>query len=201
MCYNYYIGTDQDLKEIRFNESKPDFWLERIDKIKLLPVQFQKKNVYEIGTSEGCGCSFGYERIPKEIYNRAKKCLLNGQDLSDELRRYFISEDTIEEIEETFKESEVFAQEAERFLNIIEDLLDRENTIEFYGGFLLDEKKKTIEYLEVEFDRTNFNFGIELFIEQPIIVLLKSKTTHNKGYNLWPIDWFRCRRKYSGHRS
>ena len=55
-----FIGTKTEQQEIPFEESNPDFHIEKISG-EFLPVQqvFSNPYVYFTGTSRGCSCDFG----------------------------------------------------------------------------------------------------------------------------------------------
>ena len=60
MCKMLFIATQNELQEIPRNETKPDFYLEKISG-EFLPIKqnFKKQNIYFVGTSRGCSCDFG----------------------------------------------------------------------------------------------------------------------------------------------
>ena len=64
MCKMLFIGTQEKLQVIPFDEDKPNFHIEEVTG-ELLPVRqvFNNKNVYFVGTSRGCGCDFGVKSV------------------------------------------------------------------------------------------------------------------------------------------
>ena len=90
MCYAVYLGTDVGLQVSEFNVNKPDFYIGEIDKLKEGAVrnQFTKRNVYYIGSHEGCGCGFVFqdsdareESGQEEKFGDNKKSVKNFCDL------------------------------------------------------------------------------------------------------------------------
>ena len=59
MCKMVFIGTNSELTEILWDENNKNFHVERIsDEFKDVRRHFRTNNIYNVGTSEGCGCRF-----------------------------------------------------------------------------------------------------------------------------------------------
>lgn len=55
-----YIASDFFLSTIDWDENDPKFYVQREQEADIKK-KFTKQNIYYIGSSQGCGCGFGYE--------------------------------------------------------------------------------------------------------------------------------------------
>lgn len=62
MCFVLYMASDRARPEIERNEAEPAFYVKRNDPdAESARKQFTKKNVYYLGSDQGCGCGFQQE--------------------------------------------------------------------------------------------------------------------------------------------
>ncbi len=76
MCLALYLFTDKNLEEQKFDKEKPCMYIRNIAEreMKVLTWNIDKKNVYYIGGSQGCGCGWSkwdewdkdYEKLEKQ---------------------------------------------------------------------------------------------------------------------------------------
>jgi hypothetical protein len=118
MCWAMYLFTDNNLEETQYNYNNPSMYIENIkndsDKyIKLFKWNANKRNIYYLGSSEGCGCGWinscyyseSFDGEIKYYFNeinniRNKIFEINGENIRKELIENNIkySEDEIDEI-------------------------------------------------------------------------------------------------------
>lgn len=67
MCKMVFIGTGRMLPELPFDKDHQSFHLERISgEFLTVADKFSTPNIYNVGTSEGCGCGFGIHIIDED---------------------------------------------------------------------------------------------------------------------------------------
>lgn len=173
MCTIHFIGTNQKLVETKFDKDKPLFWIEKYDSTKLLPFQVNKSNTYIVGTSEGCGCKFGMELIPRELLNKAKLELNKGKEYSEDVQYFFDWQETEEQLEETFNEHNKYNSDTEKLFELLESISQSENNVEFFGSWADDEKTKGLNVKKINrLDlRKSFDWGE--FSERPTKLIIR----------------------------
>jgi len=139
MCY---IGIDTEIPEKKFDKRNLEFCIERVENSEFDATTFTKKNIYYVGTSEGCGCKFGTLFIPDEIITAIKEKVKKGQAIPDNFRDYFEFEDTLEEIEETIEENKTYAEDTKKLYSLLEQLCGQNSDVEFFGCWAGKEKSK-----------------------------------------------------------
>ena len=130
-----FIGTNLELTEIPWNESKKDFSVEAIsDEFKDVTRHFRTKNIYYVVTSEGCGCRF----ILKPEW-------LDENDKKEE------------------KENLNFISQTNKLVDLITDNVSRGNEVELYccwaGDY--DSKMEKVETIKVSDKDFKDKFEIE----------------------------------------
>lgn len=118
-----FIGTNLELTEIPWDENKKDFHVEAIsDEFKDVTRHFRTKNIYYVGTSEGCGCRF----------------ILNPEWLD-------------ENDKEEEKENLNFISQTNRLVDLITDNVSKGNEVELYccwaGDY--DSNMENVETLQI----------------------------------------------------
>ncbi|MCK4917989.1 MAG: hypothetical protein KAS51_07225 [Candidatus Omnitrophica bacterium] len=61
MCMAVYLGSDIELPTSKWDKNKPSFYAENAQEDDNVKKQFTKKNIYYLGSHEGCGCGFSYD--------------------------------------------------------------------------------------------------------------------------------------------
>jgi len=174
MCVMCYIGLKSEIKEIEFNQDKPAFCIERMQKSDFDAKTFSSPNIYWVGSSAGCGCGFGVQRIPENIISEVRAFLKNKKKIPDKYRNYFEYEDTIEEVEDTIKENKEFAEDTEKLYSLICEQSENNDIIEFFGCWSGREKeefdkikqvKLSAEKLDIDFGEM-WNLNVKMIIEK-----------------------------------
>ncbi|TNE36269.1 hypothetical protein EP342_00680 [bacterium] len=175
MCTIHFIGTNQKLVEVKFDKDNPNFWIEKYDKEKLVSFQVGKKNTYIVGTSEGCGCKFGMEPIPTGFLNKAKLELNNGEEFSADIQQFFDWQETEEQLMETFNEHNQYDCDTEKLFELLKLISQRENSVEFFGSWEEDEKKKKLNVKELNIKDLKANLNWAEFSENPTKIVIRNE--------------------------
>lgn len=135
MCKMVFIGTNLELTEIPWDENKNDLHVEIIsDEFKDVTRQFRTKNIYYVGTSEGCGCRF----------------ILNPEWLD-------------ENDKEEEKENLNFVSQTHRLIDLIVGKTSKDNEVELYCCWAGDYKSnfENVETLDTSDNEFKDKFEIE----------------------------------------
>lgn len=135
MCKMVFIGTNLELPEMPWDENKKDFHVERIsDEFKDVKRHFRTKNIYYVGTSEGCGCRF----------------ILNPEWLN-------------EGDKEEEKENLNFVRQSNRLVDLVADNVSKENEVELYCCWAGDYESnfEDVETIQVSDKDFRYRFEIE----------------------------------------
>ena len=174
MCVMCYIGVNSKLQEIKFNQSNPTFCIEEMDVSCFDKKTFSSSNIYWIGSSAGCGCGFGTQRIPENVISEVRTLVINKKKIPDKYRNFFEYEDTIEQIEDTIKENKEFAEDTEKLYSLISELSEKNNIVEFFGCWSGSEGKEpdkikqivlSAEKFEIDFGEI-WNLNVKMIIEK-----------------------------------
>jgi len=98
MCFVLYMASDRERAVIPWDEKNLNFHVTANDSDALKASQhFTKKNIYYLGSDNGCGCGFrretdGYIDDPKELASKAE----NHRNLHNYLKECLKDEQTIE---------------------------------------------------------------------------------------------------------
>ncbi len=131
-----FIGTKTEQQEIPFEESYPDFHLEKISG-EFLPIQqvFSNPYVYFTGTSRGCSCDFGIKSNQRseeaigqiapvqKVLNKVRK--LGGSYAEWEKRHEA-------KVEKALQDQEQYLNQTLRLINLIELEVEKGNPVEIY---------------------------------------------------------------------
>ena len=174
MCVMCYIGVNSKIQEIEFNQENPAFCIEKVDISDFDEKTFTSSNIYWVGSSAGCGCGFGMQRIPENIISEVRVLVKNKKKIPEKYRNYFEYEDTIEDVEDTIKESTEFAEDTEKLYSLICELSENNNVVELFGCWSGSEKKEpdkviqvvlSTEKLEINFSEM-WNLNVKMIIEK-----------------------------------
>ena len=74
MCWAMYLFTDNDTKEIHYNNENPSMFIEKIkndsnEYTNILKWNENKKYIYYIGSNQGCGCGWQNTYTYSESFN------------------------------------------------------------------------------------------------------------------------------------
>ena len=184
MCKMCYIGTNLEIAEKKFDVKNPSFCVELMDKSRFDSETFTTKNVYFIGSREGCGCSFGTYLIPNNVIIETKQILSKNETIPDRLRGYFQYEDTLEKIEETIAENKENSEDTQQLFSLINELINKDRMIEFFGCWAGDEMIKPdsisnfnsrsgeliIDFNEIYFSNIMIRFEKKRTIAQQLLI-------------------------------
>ncbi len=149
MCRIVFIGTNDVLEEIYFDEHRPGLYLESLSDI-YLPVsnKFSKPNVYYVGTSRGCGCDFGinnHGQLKEDITEKIGVVLAEGILTVVRMVRIIFGTYKAWEAKQARKEQlrqagyANYARDNEELIKIIEEHTTENKTVELYccwsGGY------------------------------------------------------------------
>ena len=173
MCVMCYIGINTEIEEVKFDRNNPAFCIEKMNFSDFNEETFSVQNIYYIGSSEGCGCGFGTIKIPESIISEVRANVKEQKEISIKCREYFDYEDTIEQIEETIKENKKFVEDTEKLYSLIYDLIERNNTVEFFGCWAGNEGAKPDEITQIKLRFDKFEIDFEQFWNSNVKMIIK----------------------------
>ncbi len=100
MCVVCYIASEQEIKEIPFNDDSPAFNIKKERTRTFHPDTFTAKHIYYIGSYQGCGCGFASKEIPQDVIDNARRLAKKGEEFPLDYWEYFEWHHTPEEVEE-----------------------------------------------------------------------------------------------------
>ena len=158
MCY---IGINSEIEEKRFDQSNPAFCIEKMDFSDFNEKTFSSKNIYYIGSSEGCGCGFGIKEIPENIISEVRTIVKEKGKIPDKYREYFEYEDTSEQVEATIKENKEYVGDTKKNYSLICNLSEKNDFVEFFGCWAGSEKSEPDKIINIELksDKLEIDFS------------------------------------------
>ena len=159
MCVMCYIGVNSKIQEIEFIQEKPAFCIEKVDASSFDEKTFTSSNIYWVGSSAGCGCGFGMQKIPENIISEVRALVKNKKKIPDKYRNFFEYENTLEDIEDTIRESTEFAEDTEKLYSLIYELSEKNNFVEFFACWSGSEKNEPDKVIQVLLSAEQFEIN------------------------------------------
>jgi hypothetical protein len=168
-----FIGTKEKLEEIPFDQARPDFYVETIDgEFKPVADKFENKNIYFIGTSIGCSCDFGIEKVMKlqdfseteiEQNVRQEKSLLNPirQFLGTQYKHI---KEKIEKTKKMIKQEQSYFDQTQKLIGILKSNTTNHSFTEMYCCWAGEYSEPIDEFRTINISQEKLEdyFNIEL---------------------------------------